>query len=58
MHFSDIVVVGFEKMVYKATDNNVMVCVVVHMPNITCPVGFPFTVVIMTPITSNDGTLT
>ena len=58
MHFSEQVVVGFEEMFYKATDDNVMVCVVVQVPNITCPVGFPFTVIILTPITSNNGTLT
>lgn len=50
--------VGFEETVYKATNSSAVVCVVVHTPNITCPVGFPFTVIIQTPITSNDGTRT
>ena len=43
-------VVGLEQTFYSTPEDGgaVEVCVVVHLPNIDCPIKFPFTVLLFT----------
>ena len=43
-------VVGLEQAFYSTPEDGgaVEVCVVVHLPNIDCPIKFPFTVLLST----------
>ena len=48
--FTPVAVVGLEETFYSTPEDGgaVEVCVVVHLPDIDCPIKFPFTVLLFT----------